>query len=79
MNTYISKSFARKLSKKNLSNDSDSCWYFPHHPVTNPTKPGKMRIVFDAVPDFGEKSLSKNLISGPDLTNNLVGVLLRFC
>ena len=36
-----------------------------------------MRIVFDAAGDNDRMSLNKVLLTGPDLLNNLVGVLLR--
>ena len=37
-----------------------------------------MRIVFDAAGEYDGMSLNKALLTGPDLQNNLVGVLLRF-
>ncbi|KAL9975233.1 hypothetical protein ACROYT_G012367 [Oculina patagonica] len=78
MDSYISSGFARKLSEKELATESSNHWYLPHHPVTSPTKPGKVRIVFDAAAKYEGTSLNKNLLSGPDMTNSLVGVLLRF-
>ena len=36
-----------------------------------------MRIVFDAAGEYDGMSLNKALLTGPDLQNNLVGVLLR--
>ena len=50
-----------------------------HHRVTNPNKPGKLRIVFGAAAEFAGTSLKKNLLQGPDMTNSHVGVLLHFC
>ena len=44
----------------------------------NPQKPGKTRVVFDCAAKFHNTSLNDQLLKGPDLTNNLVGVLLRF-
>ena len=46
--------------------------------MTNPNKPGGLRIVFDAVAEFAGTSLNKNLLQGLDMTNSLFGVLLRF-
>ena len=37
-----------------------------------------MRVVFDCAARFRETSLNVHLLEGPDLTNNLTGVLLRF-
>ena len=78
MDSHISSGFARKLSEKELSTESSNHWYLPHHPVTNLTKPGKERIVFDAAAEYEGTSLNKNLLSGPGMANSLVGVLLRF-
>ena len=50
----------------------------PHHPVTHPQKPEKARIVFDCAAKFQNTSLNDQLLQGPDYTNSLVGVLLRF-
>ncbi|XP_033119843.1 uncharacterized protein LOC117119135 [Anneissia japonica] len=53
-------------------------WYLPHFGVYHPRKPGKIRVVFDSSAEFKGISLNKTLLSGPDLTNTLLGVLLRF-
>ena len=54
-------------------------WYIPHHPVINPKKPDKVRIVYECAAVVGSKSLNDFLMKAADLTNSLVGVLLRFC
>ena len=52
-------------------------WYLPHHGVFSETKK-KIRVVFDCGAEFKGESLNNHLISGPDLTSHLVGVLTRF-
>ncbi|XP_068712745.1 uncharacterized protein [Montipora foliosa] len=50
----------------------------PHHGVSPPKKPDKIRVVFDCSPKFAGISLNDQLLQGPDLTNSLVGVLTCF-
>ena len=59
-------------------NRSGRVWYIPHHPVLNPNKPGKVRIVYDCAAFSNGTSLNDNLVKGPDFMNSLMGVLLRF-
>ena len=74
---YIDKGYARKMSKQETHEISQRTWYLPHHPVFDDKKPGKIRLVFDAAGTCNGTSLNKVLLTGPDLLNNLVGVLLR--
>ncbi|XP_063740237.1 uncharacterized protein LOC134864868 [Eleginops maclovinus] len=55
-----------------------STWYIPHHGVYHPRKPEKIRVVFDCSAKFEGTSLNDHLLTGPDLTNTLTGVLCRF-
>ena len=52
-------------------------WYIPHHGVYHPKK-NKIRVVFDCSARFKGTSLNDHLLSGPDLTNSLVGILCSF-
>ncbi|KAK3747784.1 hypothetical protein QZH41_013322, partial [Actinostola sp. cb2023] len=78
MEDLVNKGYAQKLPNENVYGDVTSGWYLPHHPVTNPRKPEKTRVVFDCAANYGGTSLNKKLVQGPDLTNSLVGVLTRF-
>lgn len=79
MNEYLSKGHAAKLtSGELLPNEGKFVWYLPHHPVFHPRKPGKVRVVFDCAAKSLGVSLNDMLLQGPDLNNNLIGVLMRF-
>ena len=56
----------------------EECWYLPIFGVYHPQKPGQIRGVFDSSAKFDDVSLNSVLMSGPDLTNSLLGILLRF-
>lgn len=78
MNGYVSSGYARQVSGDELQAGKVTPWYLPHHPVFHPLKPDKVRVVFDCAATFQSISLNDQLLQGPDLTNGLVGVLLRF-
>ena len=78
INDYVTNGHARKMSPEEAKIATPKTWYLPHHAVLNPNKPGKVRVVFDAASKFDGVSLNDNLLTGPDLLNNLVGILLRF-
>ena len=79
MNDYLSKGHAAKLnSDELLPTKGKFVWYLPHYPVFHPRKPGKVRVVFDCAAKFLGVSLNDMLLQGPDLNNNLIGVLMRF-
>ena len=71
----IKKGYAEKSNKEVPEGRT---WYIPHHGVYHSSRPGKIRVVFDCSAEFKEVSLNKNLMSGPDLTSPIVGVLIRF-
>ena len=79
MNNVIQNGYAEKVPQGTQSGESSkSVWYIPHHGVYHPKKPNKIRVVFDCSAQFEGESLNKHLLQGPDLTNNLTGVLCRF-
>jgi hypothetical protein len=79
INTYVNLKHARKLSKEEIDSGPDGrTWYCSHHPVFNPNKPGKCRVVFDLSAKYKGVCLNDVLLKGPDLLTNLIGILLRF-
>ncbi|KAK3545764.1 hypothetical protein QTP70_011831, partial [Hemibagrus guttatus] len=76
MDGTISRGDAEKVPEE--ESDNSPVWYIPHHGVYHPQKPGKIRVVFDCSAKFQDTSLNDHLLTGPDLTNTLVGVLCRF-
>lgn len=53
-------------------------WFIPHRGVYHDKKPDKVRVVFDCSARYKGTSPNDHLLSGPDMLNNLNGVLIRF-
>ena len=60
---YVRDGKARRMSQEEASRTSVKTAYVPHHPVWNPHKPDKMRIVNDAAAEYGGMSLNKSLVT----------------
>ena len=75
--SYLSERYAQEITEEDIQN-AFTVWYLSHHPVVNPSKPGKLRVVFDCAAKFNGTCLNDKLMKGPNLTNSLVGVLTRF-
>ncbi|TNN15930.1 Gag-Pol polyprotein, partial [Schistosoma japonicum] len=75
MKDYLIKRYAEIARPLN---DKSNMWHLPHHPVVHPAKPEKIRILFDCAAKHEGRSLNDRLLSSPDLTNSLLGVILRF-
>lgn len=58
--------------------DNKERWYLPMFGVYYPQKKDSIRMVFDSSAKFNNVSLNDVLLKGPDITNNLQGILLRF-
>ena len=78
MDEYLSKGHAVKIPPRELSVEGEIVWYLPHHPVVHARKTDKVRVVFDCAAKYMGTSLNDQLMQGPDLNNNLIGVLMRF-
>ena len=78
MQENIKNGFAEKVPKEEVSDKNKHVWYIPHHGVYHKKKPGKMRVVFNCSALYQGVSLNQQLLQGPDLTNNLTGILCRF-
>ena len=76
---FMNEVFSRRDAEEApvLAQNDRVKWYTPHHGVYHPKK-NKIRVVFDCSARFKGTSLNDHLLSGPDLTNNLTGVLCRF-
>ncbi|XP_040289970.1 uncharacterized protein LOC121002590 [Bufo bufo] len=58
--------------------EGEECWYLPSFGVYHPRKPDQIRVVFDSSAQHEGFSLNDMLLTGPNLNNNLIGVLIRF-
>ena len=76
------KNFTEELMEKGYARKCDSkgpdskARYVPHQGVLNHSK-GKIRVVFDCSSQYRGTSINQNLLSEPDLTNQLVGILIK--
>lgn len=77
LNEIITQGHAEPVPLDQLIKNNGKVWYIPHHGVYHPQK-GKLRVVFDCAASFKGTSLNSQLLQGPDLTNSLIGVLVRF-
>ena len=74
MNDLLEKGYARRCNET----PTGKTWYIPHHAVYHPSEPGKIRVIFDCSAEFEGRSINKELLPGPDLTNQIVSILIRY-
>nr|XP_046229927.1 uncharacterized protein LOC124050970 [Scatophagus argus] len=77
MSDVLSKGHAKRVPEEEIPRKDGKLWYIPHHGVYHKRKK-TIRVVFDCTSSFQGTSLNSELLQGPDLTNTLLGVLLRF-
>ncbi|KAJ8417256.1 hypothetical protein AAFF_G00284830 [Aldrovandia affinis] len=73
----VIEDYAVRSSDDQLNRADARVSYIPHPRVYHPKK-RKIRVVFDCAASFQDQSLNSRLLQGPNMTNTLVGVLLRF-
>ena len=78
MKNIIEKGYAKKVALPCLKTEGGKVWYLLHHGTYHPKKLDKIRVVFDCSCQYGGRSLNKELLQSPDMTNSFVGVLSRF-
>ena len=76
VNDMLVKNYAERV--EGVKDPPGKTWYIPHHGVYHPNKPQKIRVVFDCSAKYKGISLNDTLLAGPDITNKLLGVLIRF-
>ena len=77
---FLDKGHAVPVPPEEISSreSSGQVWYLPYFGVYHPKKPDQIRVVFDSSAEYQGVSLNRELLTGPDFMNSLVGVLFRF-
>ena len=77
MKRNLEQGYVEQVTKEHCPSTPGALWYIPIFSVTR-AKKAKIRLVFDASAQYSGVSINDKLLQGPDLTNILRGVLLRF-
>lgn len=78
MQKLFDNGYARELNEEDARSSGNHIWYLSHFGVQNPNKLGKLRLVFDCAGKVKGVCLNDYLLTGPDLYNSLLGIMLRF-
>ena len=76
MQDMINKSLAEVQDEKKCQ--QGKVWYINRDAVFHPSRPGKIRVVFEYSAQFHGISVNKSLIAGLDLTNQIIVVFIKF-
>lgn len=77
--TYMNDIIQRGDAEETDDNGPEGeTWYIPHHGIYHSKKPERLRVVFDCSARHKGTCLNDHLLNGPDMINNLTGVLVRF-
>ena len=75
----LNRGVARKITEKESKEYTGPIFYVSHHEVMKPESSSTpYRIVFNSSAKFHNHTLNDYWVKGPDLLNNMLGILLRF-
>ncbi|XP_055591036.1 uncharacterized protein LOC129743103 [Uranotaenia lowii] len=76
---YILKGYAHKTTTEEIASaDPGKVWYLPLDIATNPKKPEKLRLIWDASVQVHNVSFNSMMLKGPDLLASLPAILYQF-
>ena len=73
---FIDNLLRSGYAKRSVASLSGKTWYISHHGVYHPSKLGKINVFFDYSSKFQGRSINKELLSEPDLTNQIIFALI---
>ena len=71
----LDKGYIKEINGK--QEEDNTKWFLLHYGIVSPAKPGKIRRIAKAAAVFNGTCLNGHLLPGPDLLNDLVGIILR--
>ena len=65
-------------AKAPFHQQNDTGWHIQHYVLVSPNNPDKIRRICSAKAPQSGTSINDQLVAGPDLFGNMLGILLRF-
>ena len=79
INDMVKRNVCRKVDPQEIREYTGPIYYIAHHAVWKPeSKSTPCRIVFNSNANYSGHVLNDYLAKGPDMLNNLLGIILRF-